>query len=435
MINCKTVFREDGSNDKEYQRFNEVLRDNFPLVHKYANKMVFGSGCIIYELKGKCARKNIMLMSHHDVVDKTPGWSTDPFDATVKDGYLYGRGTIDTKTPLFAELEALEEILSDNISLDHINLYIGSSNNEEVSGDGMVEAVKYFREHNTHFDIVLDEGGAIMQGMIPGYNGKSAMIAVHEKSRHIYECVTESKAKGHGGLIANDDSPLNRMSEFINEVNHQKIYEDKFYPEVKATFMSHVPYMKYPMKLIFKYLDIFAPVVKRIMLKMPAAKPMLNTSIIFTTFSAGDKDNPQIKAKEARCHMFIRCIREDDLNKGLVKIRDIADKYDIDINLIERDYAKPTDFNTDEYNVLKKVINDNFKDVVVAPFLLTAGTDARRFTDIADNIFRFAPIDLNNEQFKSIHGDNECININNIEECVRFYKEYIIINDRIMEEV
>ena len=80
-------------------------------------------------------------------------------------------------------------------------------------------------------------------------------------------------------------------------------------------------------------------------------------------------------------------------------------------------------------------INDNFKDVVVAPFLLTAGTDARRFTDIADNIFRFAPIDLNNEQFKSIHGDNECININNIEECVRFYKEYIIINDRIMEEV
>lgn len=60
MINCKTVFREDGSNDKEYQRFNEVLRDNFPLVHKYANKMVFGSGCIIYELKGKCARKNII---------------------------------------------------------------------------------------------------------------------------------------------------------------------------------------------------------------------------------------------------------------------------------------------------------------------------------------------------------------------------------------
>ena len=58
--------------------------------------------------------------------------------------------------------------------------------------------------------------------------------------------------------------------------------------------------------------------------------------------------------------------------------------------------------------------------------LQTAVTDARRFSDIADNIFRFAPIDLNNEQFKSIHGDNECIKVENIEECVRFYKDYII---------
>lgn len=426
MINCKTVFNED--NKDEFVKFNEVLKDNFPLLHQKAEKMIFGSGCIIYKLQGKHAKRNIMLMSHHDVVDKTDGWNSDPFDAQIKDGYLYGRGTIDTKTPLFAILQATEELLTDDTSLDNINLYIGSSNNEEVSGDGMVLAVEYFKQHNIHFDIVLDEGGAIMQNMIPGYDGKSAMIAVHEKSRHIYQCKAQSMAKGHGGLIANDDSPLNRICEFINEVNHQKINENKFYPEVKETFVSHVPYMKYPMKFIFKYLDIFAPVVKKIMLKMPAAKPMLNTSIIFTTINAGDDSNPQIKAKEARCHMFIRCIREDDLEKGLVKIKEIANKYHIDIELIERDYCQPTRFDTKEFALLKKVLNNDFKDVVVAPFLLTAGTDARRFSDVADNIFRFAPIDLNSEQFKSIHGDNECIKIDNIKECVKFYKDYILAN-------
>ena len=48
------------------------------------------------------AKKNIMLMSHHDVVEGSDEWETDPFCAAEKDGYLYGRGTIDTKTPLFA---------------------------------------------------------------------------------------------------------------------------------------------------------------------------------------------------------------------------------------------------------------------------------------------------------------------------------------------
>ena len=47
-------------------------------------------------------------------------------------------------------------------------------------------------------------------------------------------------------------------------------------------------------------------------------------------------------------------------------------------------------------------------------FLLTAGTDARRFTDVADSILRFAPIDLDKAQYASIHGANEHIKIQNI---------------------
>ena len=74
---------------------------------------------------------------------------------------------------------------------------------------------------------------------------------------------------------------------------------------------------------------------------------------------------------------------------------------------------------------LERLLNENFPDVIVAPFLLTAGTDARRLTDVADNILRFAPIDLDFGQFASIHGEDERIRIENVGECVRFYKDYI----------
>ena len=112
MIQCNTVWTRNGENRSEFDKFYAVLENIFPNVSKKAQKLVFGDGCFFYVIEGKNAKKNVLLMSHHDVVDGGEDWETDPFCATEKDGYLFGRGTIDTKTPLFAELQAVEELLA-----------------------------------------------------------------------------------------------------------------------------------------------------------------------------------------------------------------------------------------------------------------------------------------------------------------------------------
>lgn len=427
MINCKTVFTYNGENRGEYEKFYAFLDTAFPNITAKAEKLTFGDGCFVYVVKGKNAKKNIMLMSHHDVVEGSDEWKTDPFNAVEKDGFLYGRGTIDTKTPLFAQLMACEELLKDGYDFNEINLYIGSSNNEEVCGDGMVLAVDYFKKQGIRFDTVLDEGGAITEGMIPGVKCKSAVVAVHEKSRHLYRCKASVVQNGHGGFSGVKDSAVERLSHFISEVSRKskKIYKGKFYPEVKATFLQHVPYMSFPMNFLFGNITLFSPLIKKIMMGIPAASPMLSTGLSFTTLNAGTTIDPQIRAKQAETTMFLRCIREDDLFAGLEKIKKIAQKYNVEIEEIERDYCQPTDFNGRSFDVVRKVLNENFPDVAVVPFLLTAGTDARRFTDVADNILRFAPIDLNKAQFASIHSADEHIGIKNIGECVVFYKDFI----------
>ena len=425
MVDCKTVFTDNFENKEEFQKFYKVIEECFPNLCAKAERLTFGSGCFVYVIKGKNAKKNIMLMSHHDVVDGDDKWETDPFDAVEKDGALFGRGTIDTKTPLFAELQACEELIKEGYEFDGINLYIGSSNNEEVSGDGMVLATEYFKENNIHFETVLDEGGAITTGMIPTVTAKSAMVAVHEKSRHVYKCTTRQITKGHGGLNPSDDSAVLRLSSFISEVGNAKIYKAKFQPEVKATFEAHAQYMAFPLSFLFKHLSIFAPIIKKVMLKIPTANAMLSTGITFTTVFAGKENAPQIKAKDAEATMFLRCVREDDLLKGLEKIKKIAEKYGVEIEQIERDYCEPSSFTSRPYQILEEVMNENFPDVIVAPYLLTAGTDARRFTDVADNILRFAPIDLDKAQFATIHSANEHIYIDNVGQCVCFYKDFI----------
>lgn len=427
MIACKTVWTANNANAEHYARLYSAIEEMFPNLSKAATRLTFGGGCFVYVLNGKNATKNVMLMSHHDVVDGDETWHTDPFTPTVKDGFLYGRGTIDTKTPLFAELQAVEELLEEGYDFEGINLYIGSSNNEEVCGDGIVLAVDYFKKNNIRFDTVLDEGGAITEGQIPGVTAKSAVVAVHEKSRHLYRCTATLNTKGHGGFGGATDSAVERLSRFILEVSKKKtgICKGKFYPEVLATFLSHAPYMDFPLNVLFKNIPLFAPLIKKVMMTIPAASTMLSTSVSFTTLKAGDESDPQIRAKTAETTMFLRCVREETLLEELKEIEKIAKKYGVSIELIERDYCRPTDFNGNGYKTVEKVLHKCFPDVIVAPFLLTAGTDARRFTDVADNILRFAPIDLSKAQFATIHSADENIGIKNIGQCVIFYKEFV----------
>ena len=426
MIDCKTVYDREGLHKEEYQNFYKILEQEFPNIHRKAKRLTFGTGCFVYVIEGKNAKKNVMLMSHHDVVEGDDTWETNPFDAVIKDGALWGRGTIDTKTPLFAQLQACEEMLEEGYDFEGINVYLGSSDNEECCGNGMVLATEYFRQNKIYFDVVLDEGGAITTGQIPGVSAKSAMVAVHEKSRHVYKCKTQLNTKGHGGFGPATDNALVRLSQFINEVSQRKIYKGNFYPEVKATFTSHAPYMSFPMNILFRNFNIFGFIIKKIMSNIPQTNPMLSTGISFTTMVAGNKEQMQIRAKEAECTMFLRCIREEDLLAGLERIKNIGKKYGVEIEEVLRDYCEPTDFTKESYEILETVLHKNFPDVIVAPFLLTAGTDARHFTGIADSILRFAPIDLDKKQFASIHGANEYIKIKNVGECVCFYKDFIL---------
>ena len=303
MVDCKTVWDSVGANHAEFERFYQVVADCFPTLHARAERLTFGYGCFFYVLRGASVTKRVLLMSHHDVVDGGDGWESDPFCAVEKDGCLWGRGTVDTKTPLFAELQAVEELLKEGCDFAGLELYIGSSHNEECSGDGMVLAAEHFRQTGIRFDVILDEGGAITTGMIPGVAAKSAVVAVHEKSRHMYRCTVKEHTEGHSGLNPKAGSPVESLSKFVARVSGGNLFRAEFAPEVKATFTCHAPYMAFPLNVIFGHFGLFAPLIKKIMTGIPQAAAMLTTGVTFPSFHAGDPQMPQLKAKQAETIM------------------------------------------------------------------------------------------------------------------------------------
>lgn len=429
MIRCKTIYEKENYNDEEFSKLRSVMKDNFPIIHKTAKLMTFGDDCWIYIIDGqdKDNQKNIMLMSHHDVVKADEkDWKYGSFSGIIEEDKIWGRGTVDTKTPLFAEFQAIEELLKSGFKLNY-NLYIGSSHNEEVGGDGIPLAVKYFKENNIKFDLVLDEGGAVIDPPIGGMKCKCAMLAIHEKGRHTLKC-TAKNSTFHAGLSSKSSTPISRMASFINEVSSKNIYIRRIYPEVQMMFEDLCPYMSFGMRLVFSNLWLFKPILKVIIPKLnEQAAAMIGTTGSFTSIVGGKENKENIN--ECKADLFLRCVDIKDLEFDIKTIKSIAKKYNVDIqdNFEENEFYKPADVKTEGYKFVKRCVSSIFPHVASAPFILPAGTDARHLTDVCNCVIRFAPIEIDSQQFKSVHSVNENINLDSIVNAVEFYK-YLLKN-------
>ena len=123
---------------------------------------------------------------------------------------------------------------------------------------------------------------------------------------------------------------------------------------------------------------------------------------------------------------FIRCVDDKDLEKDLAEIKKIADKYGIELVPGENnEYFTPADLNHKAFHYTRGCIADIFPDVVSAAYILPAGTDARHLCEICKCVIRFAPIEMNDQQFASVHSENENISLEAIGNAVVFYKHYI----------
>ncbi len=419
MIKCETVSSENEYDDTEFGKLRNVMEELFPLVHKYCERKIFSNDCWLYKLTGKNEKRNIMIMSHHDVVSASGEWEHPPFCGEVFEDALWGRGTVDTKTSLFAEFQALEELLAEGF-MPECNIYIGSSHNEETGGDGIPQVLTYFKEKGIELELVLDEGGAIIDPPLAGIKSKCAMVAVHEKGRHRIIC-TASEGNTHTGLAGNSNTPVARMSGFINEVNSSGVFITRLHPQVKAMFEALCPYTPFVMRLLFSNLWCFGTLLKTVMPKInPQAGAMVGTGCSFN-FIEGSYETKKCVARA-----MLRPIDKKDFEKDLESIYKIAEKYGVTIQDGEgNELPRSADMESSAYKYTMDCINRIFPEVITAPYILPAGTDARHLCEICPCVLRFAPIEMNSQQFASVHSENENISLKAIGNAVVFYKYFL----------
>lgn len=371
MIRCRTVSKKDGFEAEEFLKLRQVIETLFPRMTEAAERTILGKDAYLYKLKGRDESRNVMVMSHHDVVEAKGTWREKAFGGTIRDGKLWGRGTIDTKTPLFAEFTAIEELLEEGFVFP-VNVYLFSSHNEETGGDGALLALDYFNEKKIRFDWIIDEGGAVIEPPMA-------------------------------------------------EVDEKKPFIRKLHPEVRDMFEAMAPHMSFPMGFVFSHLNLFSGLLIKMMPKLNAAAgEMLGTGCTFRRLSTDEEGNCVGEA-------FLRCINDADFAKDLATLRTLAAKHAVDITVRDEDneYYRPASLESGGYRYIKKTVEESFPYAAAVPFILPAGTDARHFSNLSDAVIRFAPIDIDKQQYTSVHGENENISVDKLHLAVDFYKRLL----------
>ncbi len=419
MIQVETISDASKKEVYKFREFHYVLKELFPMFFNNVNIEEY-DGSLLMKWEG--TDKNlepIMFMNHQDVVPASGKWKHEPFSGDIADGKLWGRGALDDKGGLFGMLQAAEELMSKDFKPKR-DIYFVSSCTEETDGSGAATISQILEERGMHFYMILDEGGMILYEPIGGADGHFAMIGVGEKS--CIELKFIAKSNGGHASTPGKNTPLVRLGKFMADVENSSIFKSELGPVMQEMLRRFAPYMKGIVRFVCGHPRLFGGILKRVIPSLSAsAGAMLKTTVAFTMAKGSDSSN--VMPDEAWIKADMRCSHHQGIKKSIKEITELARKYDIETEVIYR--GKETaisDYNSESFKLLEQAVVKHFPDVCTVPYFMTGASDCRFFSHLTDNHYRFVPFYIDDEQYESIHGINESVNIDTLEPAVRFYK-------------
>lgn len=422
MIKYDTTSHANVHEVDKFLGFHKVLEKLFPLVHEKLEKTEI-DGNLLFYWKGESSEKPILLMSHQDVVPAEGEWSHEPFSGDIEDGKVWGRGAADTKCSVMAFFEAVEELLKEGYT-PPVDVYLASSCTEEWAGDGAPKIVNELKRRGIELFLVCDEGGCIITNPIGGVNGNFAMVGVFEKGKADVKFTAHSTG-GHASAPTKN-TPIARLSSFVDDVEKHSPFKKRLLPEVEAMFTTLAPYASsFGLRFLLGNMWLFKPLIIAALPSISAqAGAMLKTTIAFTVQSGSDAYN--VIPQEATLGANMRFIPHQGEKESLDIITKLAKKHGLDTEVLHsNDYSKPVDINGEAFKLFEGVIAETFPGIASSPYVMTGATDAHFYQPICKNCIRFAPVIYGPDQMQGMHGLNECIEYNCLQGAVRFYQNLI----------
>ena len=366
------------------------------------------------------ARAAPILLTHHmDVVTADPAeWSLDPFGGLERDGYLYGRGALDTKGLGIMHLLAMLLLQASGRPRQRSVLYLAVADEEVNSVHGMVWALNHWREELAGA-IAWGEGGMGLRGVLgpaPFFG-----IATAEKLS------LTLRLRAHG-LSGHGSSPHRQNA---NEILAQAIVRlVAWQPPLEITPVT-AEMMQQAGPLLGGWrgwllrqpaLRLPASLYGALLASQPLFATMLRDTVSVTIVRGGDKDNVIPGLAEATLDVRLLPGREPDA--FIARLEEVVQDPRVQVAVLDAPIAAPASpIRNPLYAALSRVIQRHVPDAQVCPIQLTGCTDGRWLRRQGLPTYGLAPILVDEADLAGIHGPDERISRANLRLGVRIVFE------------
>jgi carboxypeptidase PM20D1 len=405
------------------------LQTAFPRVHSRLRREVVGVHSLLYTWQGSdTSLRPILLAGHLDVVPIEPGteqkWRQDPFGGRIIDGEIWGRGAIDNKSAVVGTLEAVDMLLAEGFQPQR-TVYLAFGHDEEVGGSaGAREIAALLERRGVELDMVLDEGGVIGEGILPGISAPVALVGIAEKGFVTIELTTVTPG-GHSSLPPRHTA-IGILSAAVARLEERPM-RARLEGPTRQLFDRIGPQLPAVQRLALAGLWLTRPLVIRSLESHPTTNAMVRTTTAVTMFHGGTKDN--VLPSVARAAVNFRIAPGDRIEDVVEHVSRVVDDDRIQVAIGGRFSAEPSSVSStasDSFRMLDRTIRSVSPDVIVAPYLVVVATDARHYGELARSVFRFLPLRLVSGDLERMHGIDERIGVREYEGAVRTYRQLVI---------
>jgi acetylornithine deacetylase/succinyl-diaminopimelate desuccinylase-like protein len=362
----------------------------------------------------KPTRRAVLVMGHMDVVGADVAkWTSPPFQPTERDGYLYGRGTIDDKGALAATAVVMRLLASRRDALDRDIILLGTA--AEEGGDQGIGTVLA-----RHFDLIKDAEFALNEGgRVRSRGGKVYSINIQVSEKISYTITATARGTSGHGSVPLPDNPIAALSRALGRV-HSTPQPARVNEITRAYFaglarVEQDPAMRQAMRSIGTartQADITT--AASVLSRDPVHNAILRDAVSLTMVSGGIRAN--VIPSEATATLNARILPDGDIRAFIAELNRIGGEKQVTFASTRAPVKAPpvSPTTTPLYLAMASVGASMAPDAAVVPMLSTGATDGAALRAAGIPTYGILPLPLDQEDELRMHGDNERVPISSL---------------------
>lgn len=428
LLRIPTVSHPDESltDWAQFDTFLSTLAELYPRVHARLDRDLVAGHTLLFRWPGRASTEPAVLMAHYDVVPATDfGWKHPPFAGELSgrgaDELIWGRGTLDNKGAVASILEAVESQLTAGL-VPAQDIYLVLTHNEESAGGAAPAVVDLLESRGIRPALVLDEGGAVVEGVFPGVDSPVAVVGVTEKGQADLRLIVEQQG-GHASTPPKVTATV-RLARAIIRLNDRP-FPARFSPTAIDMFRTLGDHAAGGIGWVFRHIGLtrwaVLPFVGRAGNELNA---MVRTTQAVTVLEAGQA--PNALAERAEATVNVRIAVGMSIETVVRHVTRAINDDQVRVELVRGEVAPPVSLLSGiGWEVLRSTIEATYPGTVVTPYVQNGATDSRHFTRISRAVYRFTPFEMSKEERDALHAKNERMHVATFLRGVEFYRALV----------